>query len=266
MTEHDISRPTPPPPLQDTTTMSQIRSTQRRDYAEQGVCSDEDEHLFLPSSPSPSLPARLSEDDPFSHPSRAAQDWSYFVDEPEESKLFRHQHHYGLHLYDQSPRRMIEQSSMGNARLYSWKTDLFSNGDDPEHPDSTENPPKKRYIRRPTYAPRPPAEADPQQDGCYMREVFSLSDNMELALAHLVEPTDGGRPNYPLPLLVALAIHGSPNRRLTLQEIFREIENRFTWYANTEDRKSWRVCGSAHYYSLPLIQLTEFHPPSLVSS
>lgn len=241
-----------------------MRSTQRRGSVERGTNSDEDDHLFLPTSSSPSLPALSLEDDQFAHPSRAAQDWSYFVDEPEESKVFSHQQHYGLHLYDQSPHRMIEESSMGNARLYSWKMDLFSDGDDPEHLDSTESPPKKRYIRHPTYAPRPPAEVDPPQDGSYMREAFSLSDDMELTLAHLVEPIDGNRPNYPLPLLTALAIYGSPNRRLTLQEIFREIEGRFSWYANTEDRKSWRVSGCRSCYNLRLIYFTEFYPPSFV--
>lgn len=106
-------------------------------------------------------------------------------------------------------------------------------------PPPEEGQGRKRYTRKPLHVP-PPAPSM-HSDEPYMREAFSLSADMDLTLASLRDPPPGERPNYPLPLLCALAVHGSPSGRLTLQGIFEAIEERFEWYRENSDKKSWKV-------------------------
>lgn len=101
---------------------------------------------------------------------------------------------------------------------------------------------RKTYTRRPVHhAPPPRQDAAASPEEPYMREAFQLRQDMELTLASLQDAPPGERPNYALPLLSALAIHGSPRRRLTLQEIFRAIQGRFEWYAEHAGEKAWKV-------------------------
>jgi hypothetical protein len=106
-------------------------------------------------------------------------------------------------------------------------------------PPPEEGQGRKRYTRKPLHVP-PPAPSM-HSDEPYMREAFSLSADMDLTLASLRDPPPGERPNYPLPLLCALAVHGSGAGRLTLQGIFEAIEERFEWYRENSDKKSWKV-------------------------
>lgn len=75
-----------------------------------------------------------------------------------------------------------------------------------------------------------------------MRAAFSLTQDSTLTLADLVDPPDGSRPGYPIPVIAALAIRSSPRQRLVLQEIFLAFQNHFKWYADHWDDKSWKVC------------------------
>ncbi|ETW82726.1 hypothetical protein HETIRDRAFT_244448, partial [Heterobasidion irregulare TC 32-1] len=74
------------------------------------------------------------------------------------------------------------------------------------------------------------------------------------------------KPNYPLPTLIKLAIHGSAHQRLTLQEIYGAIEDRFEWYRNSiRHNLSLRKCflrvqrpitepGKGNYWMIDLTQ------------
>jgi hypothetical protein len=74
-----------------------------------------------------------------------------------------------------------------------------------------------------------------------MREVLALSADMPTTLADLQDPPERERPQYPLPLLTALAIHSSERKMLTLQEIYAAIQRRFKWYEDhREDKKGWK--------------------------
>lgn len=67
----------------------------------------------------------------------------------------------------------------------------------------------------------------------YLRQKLKLAPGRPVDLWALEDPLPGKRPNYPYPLLVRLAIQGSPNKRLTLKEIYEAIENRFEFYRNS---------------------------------
>ena len=75
-----------------------------------------------------------------------------------------------------------------------------------------------------------------------IRAIMNLPLDQELSLQALPDPNPGERPGQSLPVLAQFAILGSPTRRLTLQEIFQALEDRFEWFRNNEDR-SWQVRG-----------------------
>lgn len=74
-----------------------------------------------------------------------------------------------------------------------------------------------------------------------IRRILGLSPDQELSLNALADPPPGQRPGQSIPTLSQLAILGSPNKRLTLQEIYQALEDRFEWFAQNRDDKSWQV-------------------------
>ncbi|KAG5636709.1 hypothetical protein H0H81_007105 [Sphagnurus paluster] len=79
----------------------------------------------------------------------------------------------------------------------------------------------------------------------FLREELHLSPDQPIHLSSLPDPPPGVRPITTLKLLIATAIFGSPYKRLTLQEIFAEIEARYSWYrdqpADSRGTKAWQV-------------------------
>ncbi|EJF64747.1 hypothetical protein BD309DRAFT_839469, partial [Dichomitus squalens] len=73
-----------------------------------------------------------------------------------------------------------------------------------------------------------------------VRRILGLSPDQELSLRALPDPAPGQRPGQSIPTLSQLAILGSPNKRLTLQEIYQALEERFEWFALNKDDKSWQ--------------------------
>ncbi|KAG6897013.1 hypothetical protein C0992_004657 [Termitomyces sp. T32_za158] len=69
----------------------------------------------------------------------------------------------------------------------------------------------------------------------WLRENAGLTARQPISLWSLPDPPAGSRPNVTYKVLVSLAIWGSPSRRLSLQEIYSEIENRFPYYKNLPD-------------------------------
>ena len=84
-------------------------------------------------------------------------------------------------------------------------------------------------------------------DACFntsddeIRRYLGLAPGEEMSLNALPDPPEGQRPGYSIPVLSQLAILGSPNKRLTLQEIYQELEKRFDWFRNNRHDKSWQV-------------------------
>ncbi|KAF8135202.1 hypothetical protein EV363DRAFT_1160371, partial [Boletus edulis] len=69
--------------------------------------------------------------------------------------------------------------------------------------------------------------------GPYLRQQLGLSSHEPVRLQSLPDPPLGEKPTTPLPMLIKLAIYGSPNKQLTLQEIYAGLENRFQWFRIT---------------------------------
>ncbi|KAH9925466.1 hypothetical protein B0H21DRAFT_700909, partial [Amylocystis lapponica] len=73
-----------------------------------------------------------------------------------------------------------------------------------------------------------------------LRKLLGLSPEEEVSLYSLADPPSGEKPNYPYPTLIKLAIHGSPRKRLTLQEIYAALEGRFEWFRENSHDKAWQ--------------------------
>ena len=111
--------------------------------------------------------------------------------------------------------------------------------------------------------PEPPAPAQPaafasaltpDTSGAVMLSDSEMADETEhlraqlgcppgapVGLRALADPLPGEKPNYPLPTLIKLAIYDSPRGRLTLQEIYQALEDRFEWFRQRTDEHSWKV-------------------------
>lgn len=57
----------------------------------------------------------------------------------------------------------------------------------------------------------------------------------------IADPPDGQKPFASLPTLVKLAIHGSPDKRLTLQGICDALIARFAWFHEHRRDDAWKV-------------------------
>lgn len=75
----------------------------------------------------------------------------------------------------------------------------------------------------------------------HLRALLGCPPGAPVGLDALADPPPGEKPNYPLPTLIKLAIYGSPRRRLTLQEIYQALEDRFEWFRQRTDELSWKV-------------------------
>jgi hypothetical protein len=89
--------------------------------------------------------------------------------------------------------------------------------------------------------------------------MLGMGPDKEISLAVLDDPPEGEKPNYPYPTLAKLAIHGSERKRLTLQEIYTALEDRFEWFRerSTADT-AWKVRSAHSRISI----LPNFHDPS----
>ncbi|KAF7334123.1 Winged helix DNA-binding domain-containing protein [Mycena venus] len=77
--------------------------------------------------------------------------------------------------------------------------------------------------------------------GNYLRKKLKLPPNAPVNLWSVREPAGGGKPSIPYPMLIKLAIYGSLNKRLTLQEIYFELTNRFAWFRDhNEEAAPWK--------------------------
>jgi len=95
----------------------------------------------------------------------------------------------------------------------------------------------------PTAVPTSPFQSPRADVGPSLRMHLQLSPTAEVGLQSLPDPAPGVKPPQPLPLLIKLAIYGSPNKKLTLQEIYTALENRFEWFKINSRDKAWKVCS-----------------------
>ena len=86
------------------------------------------------------------------------------------------------------------------------------------------------------------SDSDLADETVHLRALLGCPQGAPVGLDALADPPPGEKPNYPLPTLIKLAIYGSPRRRLTLQEIYQALEDRFEWFRQRTDELSWKVC------------------------
>ncbi|KAK1224274.1 hypothetical protein PQX77_012813, partial [Marasmius sp. AFHP31] len=81
----------------------------------------------------------------------------------------------------------------------------------------------------------------PEAEGI-LRRAHNLPSGASLSLGGLSEPAVDQRPPHTYNMLVQLAIWESPERRLTLHDIYAAISNRFGFYRGTsgEIKRRWR--------------------------
>ncbi|KAF8152669.1 hypothetical protein K438DRAFT_1687949 [Mycena galopus ATCC 62051] len=74
----------------------------------------------------------------------------------------------------------------------------------------------------------------------YLRTQLCLSPTIPVNLWAIADPPEGQKPFASLPTLIKLAIHGSEDRRLTLQGICDALATRFTWYHAHRLDDAWK--------------------------
>ncbi|KZT29781.1 winged helix DNA-binding domain-containing protein, partial [Neolentinus lepideus HHB14362 ss-1] len=76
--------------------------------------------------------------------------------------------------------------------------------------------------------------------GPTLRQMLSIPADVPINLRAIPDPPQGEKPKQPYPVLVQLAIYGSPRRRLTLQEIYAALEDRFEWFRERSKEMQWK--------------------------
>ncbi|KAI0784531.1 hypothetical protein C8Q75DRAFT_724230, partial [Abortiporus biennis] len=118
----------------------------------------------------------------------------------------------------------------------------FSPGNEPDPGSSSQHTPTpntRRGRHAPAIIPAEEVENDAKAAVDHLRKSLGLGPDQAASLDTLPDPPPGDKPNFPYPVLIQLAILGSPRKRLTLQEIYNAIEDRFEWFKNNQD-KAWQ--------------------------
>ncbi|KIJ62912.1 hypothetical protein HYDPIDRAFT_93371, partial [Hydnomerulius pinastri MD-312] len=116
-----------------------------------------------------------------------------------------------------------------------------------QHPSSSSSPISitNRPANTHTFSVSPSALSETGRSlypdaGPYLRQQLGLAPHEPANLASLPDPPYGEKPNQPLPMLIKLAIYGSPHKQLTLQEIYTELEKRFQYFRERRHEKAWK--------------------------
>lgn len=141
------------------------------------------------------------------------------------------------------------------SRVRSSSIESVEEGDEDPSPQPLP-PPIQKNMTLPTVppasasVPQPAANAgnfgmlsdsELADETVHLRALLGCPPGAPVGLNALADPPPGEKPNYPLPTLIKLAIYGSPRRRLTLQEIYQALEDRFEWFSQRTDELSWKV-------------------------
>lgn len=97
-----------------------------------------------------------------------------------------------------------------------------------------------------SHLPQPAFHTTPSTSDAekYLRHQLGLPRDKPVDLWALRDPPDRKKPVPPYPNLIKLAIFGSPNKKLTLQEIYKALIDRFDWFKDNENELAWKVCSS----------------------
>jgi len=111
-----------------------------------------------------------------------------------------------------------------------------------------------RNLPWPSIQPPPSAEAEQ-----YLRHQMSLPRDKPVNLWALKDPPNRGKPGQPYPELIKLAIFGSSNKKLTLQEIYKALIDRFEWFKDNSGEMAWKVRLKINMYNVFYSYLSSFY-------
>jgi hypothetical protein len=88
-----------------------------------------------------------------------------------------------------------------------------------------------------------PSELDTSNEAVevYLRNKYSIPHDQPVNISIVPNPPGGARPPQTLQQLVELAIISSPHRKLSLQEIYAVLMERFTWFRENSGSEHWKV-------------------------
>ncbi|TFK34604.1 hypothetical protein BDQ12DRAFT_763097 [Crucibulum laeve] len=76
--------------------------------------------------------------------------------------------------------------------------------------------------------------------GPYLRRQLHIPPEKPINLWALPDPPNGAKPSHSLPVMIKLAIYGSPKQKLTLQEIYQALIDRFEWFRVHQNDNAWK--------------------------
>ncbi|KAJ7145673.1 fork head domain-containing protein [Mycena epipterygia] len=116
---------------------------------------------------------------------------------------------------------------------------ILNSDSEPEQvePSSSKNP-RHRRAGSPDPESHPPPQNEDAAD--YLRRQLCLLPSIPVDLWAIADPPEGQKPFASLPTLVKLAIHGSPQKRLTLQGICDALIARFSWFHEHRQDDAWK--------------------------
>lgn len=133
------------------------------------------------------------------------------------------------------------------------------------HPHQFANPIGSSYSRSSSYPPSTisshsshypltlnPTELDTSNEAVdrFLRNKWSIPPDQPVDLSIIADPLDGSRPQQTLQQLVELAIISSPSRKLSLQEIYAVLIERFTWFRENSKSEHWKVSSLGSVYQI----------------
>lgn len=204
------------------------------------------------SSQPPTIAQRTSNSSPRRYPGGDSDlnrpDLLQFYDENETQRfLTRGEYH--------PPDAQLAHQIHGFAQARSSSIESTDEWDQDTAPPQSPSQSEQKKTPAPPISPVPAPSTQPADAGSlgmlsdseladetvHLRALLGCPPGAPVGLDALADPPLGEKPNYPLPTLIKLAIYGSPRRRLTLQEIYQALEDRFEWFRQRTDELSWKV-------------------------
>ncbi|KAF7373215.1 Fork-head domain-containing protein [Mycena sanguinolenta] len=119
----------------------------------------------------------------------------------------------------------------------NYLRNILNSDSEPEaEPSSSKGVGQRRRSASPGCDQKP----DNSDAAVYLRAQLCLPPAIPVNLWAIADPPEGQKPFASLPTLIKLAIHGSEDRRLTLQGICDALASRFTWYHAHRQDDAWK--------------------------
>jgi hypothetical protein len=113
--------------------------------------------------------------------------------------------------------------------------------------------PSPWHTAMPTHSPAPVALTASSSTVANAMQIITTA-TLPLSLIDLPNFPAEQKPPFTYPVLIRLAIMGSPQRRLLLSQIYAAIEDKFPWYKENAS-KAWKVCMAFYVFMVVSVNL-----------